>query len=66
MKYKYQIVKGLILLGIAILYLNRSFHDFKEPFIKGDGIEYIMMTEAFKNHFTPDMRVKDLETFRKR
>lgn len=30
------------------------------PEIYGDGFEYIYMTQAFENHFTPDVREKDI------
>lgn len=66
LKYKYHILKTFVLIGISALYLSRSANDFKEPFIKGDGIEYIMMTEALHNHLTPDMRLSDLALFRDR
>ncbi len=34
------------------------------PYPAGDAIEYSLMTEAFKNHFTPDVRVEDCESFK--
>ncbi len=66
LKYKYNVLKTFVLIGISVLYLERSANDFKEPFIKGDGIEYVIMTEALQNHFTPDMRLADLALFRER
>jgi hypothetical protein len=64
--YKYHILKFLVLAGISFFYLDRSFNEFKEPVILGDGMEYVMMTEALKNHFTPDMQLQDVIKFKKR
>ncbi|MBN8695346.1 MAG: hypothetical protein J0L87_02345 [Bacteroidetes bacterium] len=38
----------------------------KEPelYPTGDAIEYTIMTEAFFNHFTPDVRSSDFDTFK--
>jgi hypothetical protein len=32
------------------------------PKLSGDGHEYLIMNQAFANHFTPDVRPSDLET----
>lgn len=63
---KAMLLKVGVLIAISFLYLGRSFNDFKEPFIKGDGLEYIMMTEAFRNHGTPDITLDDLVKFKER
>lgn len=63
---KARLLKITVLIAISFLYLGRSFNDFEEPFIKGDGIEYVMMTEAFKNHFSPDINNDDLKKFKER
>ncbi len=48
------------------MYLNRSFTEFEEPFVEGDGIEYVLMTEAFKAHGSPDIKLTDIIRFKKR
>ncbi len=35
------------------------------PYPTGDGAEYVLMTEAFYNHFSPEIRLGDLESFKK-
>jgi hypothetical protein len=63
---KARLLKVAVLAVISLLYLGRSFNDFEEPFIKGDGFEYIMMTESFRNHYSPDLRLSDLQSFKQR
>lgn len=60
------IVKLVALFAISFLYLGRSFNDFEVPFIKGDGSEYILMTEALHNHNSPDIKAEDLVKFKER
>lgn len=36
----------------------------KEPYPTGDGIEYVLTTEAWKNHASPDIRLSDCESFK--
>jgi hypothetical protein len=36
----------------------------KEPYPTGDGIEYVLTTEAWKNHVSPDIRDSDYESFK--
>lgn len=60
------LLKLVVLLFIGGLYLHRSFNDFTTPFVKGDGAEYILMTEAFRNHGSPEIRVGDVQGFIKR
>lgn len=33
-----------------------------KPSVQGDGPEYLLMTESFFNHLTPDLREEDIET----
>jgi hypothetical protein len=41
--------------------LNRAGYEFeKEPYIEGDGFEYLLMTESFYNHCSPDLQIQDL------
>lgn len=63
---KDKLLKIVVLIAISLLYLGRSFNDFKEPSIKGDGVEYVMMTEAFRNHFSPDVTKDDMKKFKER
>jgi hypothetical protein len=59
-------LKIIVLIAIVLLYFGRAFNDFPIPYIEGDGIEYVLMTEAFYNHFSPDIRKQDVQTFRER
>jgi len=36
----------------------------KEPYPTGDGIEYVLTTEAWKNHGSPDIRDSDYGSFK--
>lgn len=36
----------------------------KEPYPTGDGIEYILTAEAWKNHASPDIRLSDYQSFK--
>ena len=36
----------------------------KEPYPTGDGIEYVLTTEAWKNHASPDIRDSDYGSFK--
>jgi hypothetical protein len=60
------VLKVFVLVAISTLYLGRSLNDFKDPAIKGDGLEYILMTEALRNHFSPDVTTEDLIAFKRR
>jgi membrane protein YqaA with SNARE-associated domain len=46
----------LLLFGF---YINKA-----EPYPTGDGIEYILTTEAWKNHGSPDIRLTDYRSFK--
>lgn len=35
-----------------------------DPHPTGDGIEYILVTEAYFNHFSPDLRTEDCRSFK--
>ncbi|MFM1894059.1 MAG: hypothetical protein RIQ90_1225 [Bacteroidota bacterium] len=41
------------------LYINKA-----EPYATGDGIEYILTAEAWKNHGTPEIRIEDYRSFK--
>ena len=63
---KAALLKIGVLIAISILYLGRSLKDFQEPFINGDGIEYIMMTESFRNHGSSNITFQDAVKFKNR
>ncbi len=64
-KHRIFLLKALILYFIASIYLNRAGYAFeKEPYIEGDGFEYALMTESFYNHFSPDLQVQDIVSFK--
>ncbi len=50
----------LIFLGSATIFIKNTI---LYPY--GDGVEYILTTEAFANHFSPDLRVNDIEKYKK-
>ncbi len=64
-KHRIFILKALVLSLIATIYLNRAGYEFeKYPYIEGDGFEYALMTESFYNHFSPDLQLQDLLSFK--
>ncbi len=58
------LIKLIFLFLIGLLYLSRAFNEIT-PYPTGDGPEYILTTEAFYNHFTPDVRYEDAISFKK-
>jgi len=59
MKY----IKFLLILVISVHLLYLSIRKI-DSYPNGDGPEYALMTEAFYNHFSPDIRVSDVESFK--
>ena len=59
---KQLVIKGLIVflffMGLVI-YFKPS-----EPYATGDGIEYVLTTEAWYNHRSPDIRYSDFCSFK--
>lgn len=54
----------LILLLITLYAVSLSILSKNTPhFPFGDGPEYVMMTESFYNHFSPDVRRSDVESY---
>lgn len=53
----------LTILLISISSIHRVTVDLK-PCATGDGVEYVLMTEALYNHFSPDIRAGDCESFK--
>ncbi len=53
--------------GIVMLFTLGLFRYYShtEPYAAGDGIEYILTTEAWYNHRTPDIRVSDFNSFKR-
>lgn len=62
-KIKNQWYLGLIFL-LASGFTFRQFSN-QEPYPTGDGIEYVLTTEAWLNHGSPDIRVSDYKSFKK-
>ena len=52
----------LVLLGYHLMYLSIRV---LPSYPNGDGPEYVLMTEALYNHASPDIRVSDMESFKK-
>ncbi|TAH42407.1 MAG: hypothetical protein EYC69_05595 [Bacteroidetes bacterium] len=57
-------LKILLLIGIGchLLYLSIRI---LPSYPNGDGPEYVLMTEALYNHASPDIRISDIESFKK-
>jgi hypothetical protein len=58
------VVNSIVFIGLAWLYFYRVFNDFKTPYVEGDGFEYVLMTESFYNHYSPDLQKTDIESFK--
>lgn len=64
MKYKHNYklyLNGLFL----IVFLIASIKLIKKTAIYpyGDGLEYVLMTESFNNHFTPELKYSDIDNY---
>jgi hypothetical protein len=57
------LIKGVVLLVISFLCLYRVNHLLSFP--TGDGVEYILVTEAFYKHKSPDIRATDSWSFKR-
>ena len=57
------LIKATLFILIAFFFIGRALNGI-EPYPCGDGPEYIMTTEAVYNHFTPDIRLTDIQSFR--
>jgi len=64
MERRYNILVKLIISLFFMLGLMAYYHK-HEPYPTGDGIEYILTTEAFKNHGSSDIRITDYESFKR-
>ena len=53
----------LFTLGLLIV-LSWFRITYVRPYNAGDGVEYTLITEAFFNHFTPEVKVSDCESFK--
>lgn len=58
---QYIILRCLILLVLSYFSIVAAFR--QEPYATGDAPEYLLMTEALVNHFSPDIRISDVESF---
>jgi len=56
------VIKGVVVL-LFTLGLFRYFSN-SEPYATGDGIEYILTTEAWYNHGTPTIKLADFNSFK--
>jgi hypothetical protein len=56
--------RTVIIVLITLLSIIRLTKE-DELYPTGDAVEYTIMTEAFLNHFSPDVRSEDFETFKK-
>ena len=61
---KKNILPVILFLLMALLGLGRAFNDIP-PYATGDGPEYVLTTEALYNHFSPDIRYEDAQSFKK-
>lgn len=50
----------ILLIVLAVLRLKNE----ERPYPTGDAIEYTLMTEAFYNHLSPEVKVSDYESFK--
>lgn len=57
------IFKSIVFVVISIICINRAYH--LRPSPTGDGAEYVLVTEAFYKHKSPDIRAKDCWSFKK-
>lgn len=58
------LIKTVFLILIIVLAIIRMKSEIK-PYPTGDAIEYTLMTEAFYNHFDPEVKPSDWESFKK-
>lgn len=56
-------VKAVVVMLFALGLFRYYSHT--EPYAVGDGIEYILTTEAWYNHCTPDIRISDFNSFKR-
>ncbi|NRT37503.1 hypothetical protein BJV38_005598 [Clostridium beijerinckii] len=54
------ITKIILILFSTVLLIAMCF--IIKPDMYGDGQEYMLMTEAFENHFSPDVSINDINT----
>lgn len=57
------VVKCFVLLIFTFSYLK--YYETAEPYATGDGIEYILTTEAWFNHGTPNIKESDYQSFKR-
>ncbi|MBO9701590.1 MAG: hypothetical protein J7604_15385 [Sporocytophaga sp.] len=53
----------IIIFSLISFFLFTRLLLFVEPMFGGDMFEYYLMTEGFKNHFSVDLRIEDIESF---
>lgn len=52
----------LVVIFATAIFLTRQIRN-DEPYPTGDGLEYLFMSEAFYNHMSPDIRLRDVNKF---
>ena len=55
-------IKILVICLISLLFLGRAFNKI-QPYPCGDGVEYVITTEALFNHFSPEIKPSDFSSF---
>ena len=55
-------IKILVICLIGLLFLGRAFNKI-QPYPCGDGVEYVITTEAIFNHFSPEIKASDFTSF---
>ena len=58
------ILKIKIVFFVLLVLFIFKFSTHREPYPTGDGPEYVLMTEAFLNHASPDIQIEDSKTFK--
>ena len=61
-KWSGWVIKGVVVL-LFTLGLFRYFSN-SEPYATGDGIEYVLTTEAWYNNGTPTIKLADFNSFK--
>jgi len=55
-------IKTIVIFLISLLCLGRAFNKI-QPYPCGDGVEYVITTEAIFNHFSPEIKPSDFSSF---
>lgn len=55
---KNRVITSVIFFSLSVVVLSFTFYS--EPIRHGDGHEYALITQAFINHLSPDIRIDDI------